>query len=126
MPTLARNILAFAAWLLVLGTIVEVFLAGLGVFRDPTDFETHRTFGYLLSVLAIGLLILAVIVRAPRMPLALIAFVVVGFFVQSILVSVRSSSPLIAALHPVTGFLVVSLAILFARSAWRLAGRTSL
>ena len=126
MNTLARNILAFAAWALVAGTLIQVFLAGLGVFRSGADFETHRTFGFLLSFLAIGLLILAVAVRAPRSQVAAILVVVLAFFVQSILVSFRQSTPVIAALHPVNGFLIVLLSIWFARRAWRFAGRTSL
>ena len=125
MPTLARNILAFAAWLLVAGTFVQVFLAGMGVFHDPSDFETHRTFGYLLELLAIGLLIMTAAVRAPRRDVLLILLVVLGFFLQSVLVGFRGSDPMIAALHPVNGFLIVLLSIWFARSSWRLAGRTA-
>ena len=126
MATIGRNVVAFAAWLLVVGTVVQVFLAGLGVFRDPSDFETHRTFGYLLGVLAIGLLILTVAVRAPRLQVGAIGLVVLGFVLQSILVTFRTSTPVIAALHPVNGFLIVFVSIWFARSAWRLAGRTAL
>ena len=125
MPTLARNVLAFAAWLLVAGTLIQVFLAGLGVFNSPTDFETHRTFGYILGLLALGLLILAAVLRIPRVPLTLIVLVFLGFIVQSILVSVRTSAPYLAALHPLNGFAIVLLSIWFARSAWRLAGRTA-
>lgn len=126
MPTLARNVVAFAAWLLVAGTLVQVFLAGLGVFNSPVDFETHRTFGYLLELLALGLLVLAALLRIPRLPLALIALVFLAFLLQSILVAVRTSAPYVAALHPVNGFLIILLSIWFARSAWRLAGRTAL
>jgi hypothetical protein len=125
MPTLARNILAFAAWLLVAGTLAQVFLAGLGVFRDPADFETHRSFGYLLGLLALGLLILALAVRAPRSVVALAGLIFAGFVLQSVLVAFRASAPVLAALHPLNGFLIVLLAIAFARSTWRLAGRTA-
>ena len=125
MPTLARNILAFAAWLLVAGTLAQVFLAGLGVFRDPADFETHRSFGYLLGLLSLGLLILALAVRAPRSVLAMAGLILAAFVLQSVLVAFRASAPVLAALHPLNGFLIVLLAIAFARSTWRLAGRTA-
>jgi hypothetical protein len=125
MPTLARNILAFAAWLLVAGTLAQVFLAGLGVFRDPADFETHRSFGYLLGLLALGLLILALAVRAPRSVVALAGLIFAGFVLQSVLVAFRATAPVLSALHPLNGFLIVLLAIAFARSTWRLAGRTA-
>jgi hypothetical protein len=39
---------------------------------------------------------------------------------------VRANAPIIAALHPLNGFLIVLLSIWFARDAWRLAGRSPL
>jgi hypothetical protein len=126
MQALARNVLAFAAWGLVAGTIIQVFLAGLGVFRSPTDFETHRGFGYALEAIVLLLLILAIVVRASRVQIALVALIFVLFLVQSVLVAVRTDYPVVAALHPVNGFLIVFTSIVFARAAWRLAGRTAL
>ncbi len=126
MQTLARNILAFAAWILVGGTILQVFLAGLGVFRSPTDFDLHRNFGYALELWVLVLLILAIATRAGRVQVGLAAFLFVLFLLQSIFVGVRTTSPEIAALHPVNGFLIVLTALLFARQSWRLAGRTAL
>jgi hypothetical protein len=126
MQTLARNILAFATWILVAGTLVQVFLAGLGVFRSPTDFELHRTFGYALELWTLVLLILAIAARAGRVQIGLAALVLVLFLVQSILVGVRTTTPEIAALHPVNGSLIVLASLLLARHSWRLAGRTTL
>jgi hypothetical protein len=124
MQTLGRNILAFAAWLFVAATLLQVFLAGLGVFRAPTDFEFHRNFGYGLELAVLILFILAIAVRASRLQVGLAALIFVLFLLQSVFVSLRTTTPEVAALHPVNGFLIVLTSIVFARQAWRLAGRT--
>ena len=44
---------AIAASILVVGLVLQVFLAGLGVFDDPTFFLTHRDTGYTLELVAL-------------------------------------------------------------------------
>ena len=39
---IARPIHLVVAWLLVAGLLVQVFLAGMGVFAPVGEFETHR------------------------------------------------------------------------------------
>ena len=41
MSSVARTIRLVAIWLFVACCIVQVFLAGLGVFKDPAQFEVH-------------------------------------------------------------------------------------
>jgi hypothetical protein len=123
MQTLGRTILAIGAWIFVAGTVVQVFLAGLGVFRSPTDFEVHRNFGYALGLLSLVLLILAIAVRASRLQVGLAVLLLVLFALQSVLVGVRTTTPEIAALHPLNGFAIVLTSIVFARHSWRLTGR---
>jgi hypothetical protein len=43
MPSIARSIHLVLSVLLVAGLVVQVFLAGLGVFRSAESFATHRT-----------------------------------------------------------------------------------
>jgi hypothetical protein len=38
---------------------------------------------------------------------------------QSVLVALRTSSPMVAALHPVNGFLILLIALVMARDSWR-------
>ena len=114
------------AWLLVAGLIAQVFLAGLGVFRGPTSFATHRDFGYLLSLLPFVLLIAGLVARLGRKP-ALLAVGIFGLFIlQSVFVAFRSTAPEVAALNPVNGFLIVFLAIVLARDAWQARGSGAL
>ena len=74
--------------------------------------------GYTLSFLPILLLILGLVGGMGRR-MAILAAVIFGLFLlQSVFVAMRDSSPAIAALHPVNGFLIVLLAIVVAREAW--------
>lgn len=116
---IARPIHLVASWLLVAGLLVQVFLAGMGVFAGTRNFATHRDFGYLLELLPVVLVITAVVGGFGRGP-AIAAGVMFGqFILQSILVLQRDSLPAIAALHPVNGFLILLIAIWVARDAWQ-------
>ncbi|MBM4408568.1 MAG: hypothetical protein FJ038_08220 [Chloroflexi bacterium] len=122
--TLGRNLLAIATWALAIGVVIQVFLAGLGVFRDPADFELHRNVGYLLGVVALLLAILAFVVRANRLQRGLGILLVVLFVLQSVFIALRESAPEVAALHVVNGMAIVLVTALFAMRTWRLGGLT--
>jgi hypothetical protein len=118
MRSIGRTVHLALACLLVAGLIVQVFLAGLGVFKGPASFATHRDWGYLLELLPFLLLIVGLVARLGRRP-ALLAVAIFGLFIlQSVLVAMRDSTPEVAALHPVNGFLITLLAIVLARDAW--------
>ena len=57
--------LAIAA-IFLLCVIVQLFLAGLGVFDAYRNFVTHREFGYSFGWLALVMLVLALVGRLPR------------------------------------------------------------
>ena len=118
MRFVARTLHLVVALLLVAGLVTQIFLAGLGVFRSPDSFLTHRDFGYILELLPVLLLVLGLIARLGRR-MALLAAGIFGLFLlQSVFVTLRESAPEIAALHPVNGFLITLLAIVLARDAW--------
>jgi hypothetical protein len=122
MRSIARSVHLAVAWLLVAGLVVQIFLAGLGVFRGPASFATHRDFGYLLELLPLVLLIVGLVARLGRRPALLAAGIFGLFLVQSVFVALRSTAPEVAALHPVNGFLITFLAIVLARDAWLARG----
>ena len=109
---------AAVASVLVAGLVGQVFLAGLGVFDDPARFATHRDMGFALSGVALVTIVTAALARAGRGPIAVAVVAFLLFFVQSILVAFRTSTPAIAALHPVNGFLILLLSLWIARDAW--------
>jgi hypothetical protein len=119
---LARNVLAIAAWAFVAAVVIQVFLAGLGVFRSPADFDLHRNFGYALELAILLIGALAAVLRVGRRIVGLTILIFVLFLLQSVLVNLRESYPVVAALHPVNGFVILLSAILLARETWRLGG----
>ena len=115
----ARSAFPFVAGLFAVGAIVQVFLAGLGVFDDPSAFITHRDFGYTLSLLPIVMAVLALVGGLPRRFAGLSALLFVLFILQSVFVAMRDSTPAVAALHPLNGFLILGLGILLAWQSWQ-------
>jgi hypothetical protein len=105
--------------------VVQVFLAGLGVFDDPKAFITHREFGYLFGWLTLVVLVLALAGRMPRRVTGLSVLLLVLFALQSLLVAVRADLPAVAALHPLNGFAILGVGVMTARSSWRLRRESS-
>jgi hypothetical protein len=106
-------------WAFVAGVVIQVFLAGLGVFQSSSAFGTHAGWGFLLGLVTLVLLALAAVSGAGRRQV-LYALALFGMFaLQSILVAFRTSAPMVAALHPVNGFAILFVSIAMAREAWR-------
>jgi hypothetical protein len=102
--------------------VIQVLLAGLGVFDDPGAFVTHREFGYLFGWLTLVGLVLALVGRLPRRIIGMSALLLVLFALQSVFVALRTDLPAVAALHPLNGFAILALAVVTARASWA-AGR---
>ena len=115
----SRQALPLVAGAFVACCIVQVFLAGLGVFDDPRSFVTHREFGYLLGWFTLAMLVLALLGREPRRIVGLTVLVLVQFVLQSAFVALRADYPAIAALHPVNGFLILAVGSIIARLSWQ-------
>jgi uncharacterized protein DUF6220 len=116
--SIARSLHTVVAWLFVAGLILQVWLAGRGVFESPTMFDSHRSVGYTLSLFTIVLLVLGLLGRMGRRVALLAVAIFVLFILQSVFVLMRDSTPAVAALHPVNGFLILFLAIVLARDSW--------
>ena len=116
--TITRRALPIVAALFVACALVQVFLAGLGVFDDPKSFITHREFGYTFGWLTLAILVLALVGRAPRRIVGLSVLLLVLFTMQSVFVAIRADYPAIAALHPVNGFLILGVAVVITRESW--------
>ncbi|MBW3640320.1 MAG: hypothetical protein KY451_10795 [Actinobacteria bacterium] len=102
--------------LFALAVVVQIFLAGLGVFGDEvaiasSDLEPHRTLGYLLTVpLALLLLVLAVIARPGRRIEPMTGALVVFGLVLLQLGRSGADLPLLGGLHAVLAFVQLGLA----------------
>jgi Family of unknown function (DUF6220) len=118
MRPIARNVHAVIAWLLVAALVVQVWLAGRGVFESPGIFATHRDVGYAISLFPILLLVLGFLGGTGRRAAIMAALIFALIILQSVFVVMRTSSPAIAALHPVNGFLILLVALILARESW--------
>lgn len=115
---LIRRAHLFVAWAFVAGVIVQVFLAGLGVFETTARFGTHAGWGYMLGLVPFLLMALAGIGQLGRRQV-LYGVALFGMFIlQSVFIAVRSDMPVVAALHPVNGFAILFVSIAMAREAW--------
>lgn len=114
----SRQALPIVAAAFVACCIVQVFLAGLGVFDDPRSFVTHREFGYLLGWFTLVMLVLSLLGREPRRIVGLCVLVLLQFVLQSVFVALRVDYPAVAALHPVNGFLILAVGSIIARLSW--------
>ena len=74
--------------------------------------------------MALVVIVLAAVARAGRAQIGIAALIFGLFLLQSVFVAVRESSPAVAALHPVNGFLILLLSIVLARRAWAFARAT--
>jgi hypothetical protein len=115
---IARGIHLAAIWLFTACAVVQVFLAGLGVFVDPARFALHRDFGYMFGLLLLVVIVAAVVGRLGRRQIGYAIALVVMFTLQSIFIGMRASAPEIAALHPLNGFLIIAVAFVSGREAW--------
>jgi hypothetical protein len=120
-----RYLFAASAVLFVIGVVVQILLAGWGVTGlGGQGMNTHIQFGYWLSLAPIIPLVLAWPARAGRRTVVMCAVLLVITFVQTLLPSTapgRADIPWIAALHPITAFVVLGLGIMVARRAVELA-----
>lgn len=114
----ARLALPIVLAIFVACAVIQVFLAGLGVFNDPDAFVTHREFGYAFGWLTLVALILALIAGSPRRITGPVALLLLLFALQSVFVAVRADLPMVAALHPLNGFLLLGTAFVATRRAW--------
>jgi putative tricarboxylic transport membrane protein len=117
-----RLAFAAAAWLFFAGVVVQVFLAGVGLF-ELGGWDPHVNLGWLLGSAPLVLVLLAVPARFDRRTNGLIIGLTLATFLQPELAAARTSAPLLAAFHPVNALLVFWLAWIVARRTTDLARR---
>jgi hypothetical protein len=115
--------------LFFLGVIVQFFLVGIGLFGmkhgatidNAHSLNAHRGFGYILTELGAGLMLILVLLAWPK-PRRLIGLwillVVLAFPVQPVLASSGYHHKWLGMLHPVNALLLLGLSGQLARYAW--------
>jgi hypothetical protein len=98
------------ALLIAVAIVVQVFLAGVGVF-GANSFDAHENFGWMIHSAAILLFILALIGPRTRRALGMSFGLLVLMTIQIELVGARDDEPYVAAFHPVLALFVLGLAV---------------
>jgi uncharacterized protein DUF6220 len=116
----ARWLFLALVWIYLAAILVQVFLAGIGLFGAAKDFEPHVGLGWILHLVPVLLLIVAAVGRVGSGLLWWTAALLLVQFIQPILATLRSDLPLVAALHPVLALVVFWLGVAIGLRAWRL------
>ena len=113
----ARYAFVVLAWAFVAGIVLQVFFIGLGLFAGSENLELHATFGWILHLFPILILLAAGLARAGRTRILAATALAVTVFIVPILATLRADTPVAAAFHPVGALLAFWLAIVVARGA---------
>jgi hypothetical protein len=105
----------------VASVVIQVFLIGLVLFNEG-DVALHRSFGFVVFLLAILVPVSAGVAGLPTRQVQLSAGLFGLTFIQMFLAALKWSGPSpVAALHPVGALLVFAVGFVVARRAWMLA-----
>lgn len=103
----ARYAYVGLVWLFLLAVVIQVFLAGLGLFSsDPRDIALHVNLGWVLHLGPILILISAAVGRVGRPTLLWVGALAATVLVQPFLPGLASTSVVLAALHVVNALLI--------------------
>lgn len=112
--------------LFAVGVLVQIFLAGLGIFDSPlaatdgasNELDPHRTLGTILTQPGAAVLLLLAVIARPgvRIVRGTVALVVLGL-VQILLADGGRETPVLGALHTLLAFVYLGLVADLARHA---------
>ncbi|MGE5601939.1 MAG: DUF6220 domain-containing protein [Nitrososphaerales archaeon] len=118
MEKVARYIYAGAAWLFVIGVVVQVFLAGMVVVAARMGWDAHAGLGHSLAGPLLFMLISMYLGRLPG-PMKRLTWLLFGAYVlqADVLIFLRAAAPVAAAFHPVMALVDFALGVMLARAA---------
>jgi hypothetical protein len=117
-----RVAFAVVAWLFVAAIVVQVFLAGVGLFvRGFDTFSYHRALGWLLHLAPLIVLLFAWGAHPGRATMWLSGLLLLLVAIQPFLPAMRNDMPYAAALHPVNALAIFAIGLVIALRATSLA-----
>jgi hypothetical protein len=119
-----RIAFAILAWLFLAGVVVQVFLAGVGLF-ELADWTLHADVGWGLGSAPLLLLLFVFAARFERRTVLLTAGLALAAVIQPELAAARHTAPIVAAFHPLNALVVFWLAWLVAQRSLELVRATS-
>ncbi len=116
-----RYAYAAVVWLFVAGILTQVFLIGLTFIGGRPSLQSHIGLGHGLAIAPLLMVLLAYVGRLPR-PMKLFTWIafVVYVLLADVVIFLRGSAPIIAALHPVLAVLLFGAAVFLAIRTWQL------
>lgn len=113
----ARLVFTWLAWIFAASIIVQIFLAGLALFHNPTHWAGHTIFPRFFLILPVLMLAASFIAR---LPLSLRLYCI-GLIALIILIAVSANlmagMGYVSALHPVLALLLFWATVSIARKA---------
>ena len=119
MQSVARQIHAWVAWLLVGSIVVQIWLAGIAIpqLGGTGSFAMHRDLGYGIGVITLVLLLTALPSGLGRRRILQSQGIFALYIVQSSLPYMGANA--IEALHPVNAVVMFVVSLVYARAVWR-------
>jgi Family of unknown function (DUF6220) len=107
--------------LFLIGVLTQVFLAGMVVVARQISWTNHVSLGHLLGLPLLVMLVSAYLGHIPRQ-MKHVNWLLIGVYVvqADVVIFMRSSAPLLSALHPVLALVDFALALSLLRGAWSL------
>jgi hypothetical protein len=100
------------ASLVLAGIVTQPFLIGLFLFGAVHNADLHTAVGYSLFEFGIPLLLITgLLARLPKREMLLTLLLMADIFLQIVLVNLRDTSSVLAALHPLNAFALLLIAV---------------
>jgi hypothetical protein len=125
------QVYAYLSGLFVLAVLVQVFLAGVGVFGDhaaqvanASSFDPHRALGTVLGVVAVVLFLVALAARESRRTVVgALLLAALAMAAQPALASGGDSNKWVGGFHAIDGMLILLISVWLAGTAHRREAR---
>jgi hypothetical protein len=99
-------------WLFLAALVVQIFLAGVGLFGASADMEAHIGFGWLLHLPLLLVLLAALLARVGRPTIWWVLAMFLSGAIQPFLPEFRAEGlPLVAALHPLNAVVLTLITV---------------
>ena len=114
----ARRGFALFAGALVIGVLIQVFIAGMAVFVDPADWSLHASFVHIIEWFPLVMLVLAFLGELSR-ELKLLSVVLFVLIIVQYATALGFNGSIVAAIHPVNALVIFWIATVTIQRAWR-------
>ena len=121
------TVYAYLSALFFAGVLVQVFLAGVGVFginalkvANASSFNAHRAWGFILMLTSLVLLIVALAAwQSARTMISAFVLALLTVIAQNVLAALGDSNKWFGGLHALDGMLILLLSLWIAMLGWR-------